>query len=188
VDGINIRNIPLKLLRRNIGFVTQEPFLFSDSIRANLAFGKEGATQEELEAALHVADILTDIQALDRKLDTILGERGVTLSGGQRQRLTIARALLAAPPILILDDALSMVDSQTENRILKRLQSQPSHRTTWIVSHRVATIRQADRILVLDRGRIVEQGHHDELLSASGPYARVYERQLLAQEMEDRFR
>ena len=188
LDDTDIRHIPLKVLRHNIGFVTQEVFLFSDSIRNNLSFGREGARQEELERALYSADVLEEIRALPHGLETKLGERGTTLSGGQRQRLTIARALLSDPAILLLDDALSMVDTQTENRILDRLCLQRPRKTTLIVSHRVGTIRRADRIVVLDQGRIVQQGRHENLLAMDGPYATIYERQLLAQELEERVR
>jgi ATP-binding cassette subfamily B protein len=184
VDGTDIREIPLKILRGNIGFVTQEIFLFSDTIRNNVLFGREGISDHELEAVLRTAHIFEDIQALDKGLDTRLGERGMTLSGGQRQRLTIARAILRFPPILILDDALSMVDTRTEERILNQILELRRNKTGLIVSHRVSTIIRADRILVLDRGKLVEQGTHHELLGKGGLYATLYEEQLIVEELE----
>ena len=184
VDGTDIREIPLKILRGNIGFVTQEIFLFSDTIRNNVLFGREGISDHELEAVLRTAHIFEDIQALDKGLDTRLGERGMTLSGGQRQRLTIARAIAGFPPILILDDALSMVDTRTEERILNQILELRRNKTDLIVSHRVSTIIRADRILVLDRGKLVEQGTHHELLGKGGLYATLYEEQLIVEELE----
>ncbi len=184
VDDRDIREIPLKILRGNIGFVTQEVFLFSDTIRNNVLFGREAISEDDLEAALRTAHILEDIKTLDNGLDTGLGERGMTLSGGQRQRLTIARAIVGSPPILILDDALSMVDTRTEEKILNQILELRRHKTNLIVSHRVSTIIRADRILVLDRGRLVEEGTHLELLRSGGLYAALYEEQLIVQELE----
>jgi ATP-binding cassette subfamily B multidrug efflux pump len=185
IEGRDIREIPLKMLRKQIGFVTQEVFIFSDTIRNNVLFGRSGASSNEIETALRVADIFEEIQTLDNGLDTLLGERGVTLSGGQRQRLTLARALILDPPILILDDALSMVDIRTEERILNQVLRQRRHKTNLIVSHRISTINRADRIVVLERGRVVEQGPHANLLALGGVYATLYEKQLLALELND---
>jgi ATP-binding cassette subfamily B multidrug efflux pump len=185
VEGDDIREIPLKMLRKQIGFVTQEVFIFSDTIRNNVLFGSSGASSNELETALRVADIFEEIQALDNGLDTLLGERGVTLSGGQRQRLTLARALILDPPILILDDALSMVDIRTEERILNQVLRQRRHKTNLIVSHRISAINRAERIVVLERGQVVEQGTHANLLAVGGLYATLYEKQLLSLEMND---
>lgn len=182
VGGQDIRKVPLRWLRQQMGVVTQEVFLFSDTIRNNVVFGREGISEASLQQALYVADVLQEVQALEKGMDTMLGERGVSLSGGQRQRLTIARALMADPPILILDDALSMVDTRTEARILGRILGLPGERTTWIVSHRVATIRRADWILVLHEGRLVEEGEHHKLIRAGGQYAALYEKQLLEEE------
>lgn len=184
VDGQDIRKISLKKLRENIGFVTQEVFLFSDTIRNNVIFGRGGVSDNKLERALRTADILEDIQGLEKGLDTRLGERGMTLSGGQRQRLTIARAIIGSPPILILDDALSMVDTRTEERILNQVMEMRQGRTNLIVSHRISTIIRADRIVVLDRGKVVEQGTHEELRRKGGLYSTLYEEQLIVQELE----
>ena len=164
--------------------MTQEVFIFSDTIRNNIAFGRSGVSQKHLEAVLHAADIFEDIKSLEKGLDTILGERGITLSGGQRQRLTIARALILDPPILILDDALSMVDTRTEERILNQVLSLRRNKTNLIVSHRISTISRADRIVVLERGKLVEQGTHKELLELGSIYATLYEKQLIARELE----
>ena len=184
IDGRDIRQIPLKTLRKNIGFVTQDVFIFSDTIRNNVLFGRSNVSQTELYAALRAADILEDIQSLEKGLDTILGERGITLSGGQRQRLTIARALIADPSILIMDDALSMVDTRTEQRILNQLLQLRRNKTNLIVSHRISTISRAERIVVLDRGELVEEGTHETLMKRKGIYAVLYEKQIISSELE----
>jgi ATP-binding cassette subfamily B multidrug efflux pump len=184
VDGRNVRQIPFQTLRKNIGFVTQEVFIFSDTIRNNILFGRSGVSQDHLEAVLRAADIFEDIKNLEKTLDTLLGERGITLSGGQRQRLTIARALILDPPILILDDALSMVDTRTEERILNQVLSLRRNKTNLIVSHRISTISRADRIVVLERGELAEQGIHENLLQKGGIYTTLYEKQIIADELE----
>ena len=184
IDGRDIRQIPLKTLRKNIGFVTQDVFIFSDTIRNNVLFGRSNVSQTELYAALRAADILEDIQSLEKGLDTILGERGITLSGGQRQRLTIARALIADPSILIMDDALSMVDTRTEQRILNQILQLRRNKTNLIVSHRISTISRAERILVLDRGELVEEGTHETLMKRKGIYAVLYKKQIISRELE----
>jgi len=184
VGGCDICKVALRSLRQGIGFVSQEVFIFSDTIRNNVVFGREGIADLEIEAALHAAGILEEVQALENGLDTLLGERGITLSGGQRQRLTIARAIVLSYPILILDDALSMVDTRTEEGILNRILDRRPDKTNLIVSHRVSTIRRTDRILVLDRGELVEEGTHDHLIGLGGNYAALYEEQLRAEELE----
>ena len=184
VDGRDIRQISLETLRRSIGFVTQEVFIFSDTIRNNVLLGRSRVSQRDLEAALDTAQFLEEIKTFEKGLDTLLGERGITLSGGQRQRLTIARALLMDPPILILDDALSMVDTRTEERMLTRILEYRQHRTNLIVSHRISTINRADRIIVLEGGEVVEQGAHTNLLEQGGLYAMLYEKQLVVEELE----
>ena len=184
MDGTDVQDFPLKTLRESIGFVTQETIIFSDTIRNNVLFGRNGVYEGSLEAALGAAEIYDEIQSLDDGVDTVLGERGMTLSGGQRQRLTIARALLSDPPILILDDALSMVDTRTEERILNKILEFRKNKTNLIVSHRLSTISRADLIFVLDRGELVEAGDHKSLMAMGNEYARLYERQLLAQELE----
>jgi ATP-binding cassette subfamily B protein len=184
VDGWNVRQIPLQTLRKNIGFVTQEVFIFSDTIRNNVLFGRTGVSQDHLETVLRAADIFEDIKNLEKGLDTFLGERGSTLSGGQRQRLTIARALILDPPILILDDALSMVDTRTEERILNQVLSLRRDKTNLIVSHRISTISRAERIAVLERGELVELGTHENLLEKGGIYTTLYEKQVIAEELE----
>jgi len=188
IDGVDIRQIPLKTLRANIGFVTQDVFIFSDTIRNNVIFGRSGVSEEELEEVLRTADILEEVHSFENGLDTMLGERGITLSGGQRQRLTIARALIGDPPILILDDALSMVDTRTEERILNQVLNLRHNKTNLIVSHRISTIGRADWIIVLDRGEIVEQGSHEELLNVGILYPSLYKRQLITEELEVGFR
>ena len=184
VDGWKVRQIPLQTLRKNIGFVTQEVFIFSDTIRNNVLFGRTGVSQDHLETVLRAADIFEDIKNLEKGLDTFLGERGITLSGGQRQRLTIARALILDPPILILDDALSMVDTRTEERILNQVLSLRRNKTNLIVSHRISTISRAERIAVLERGELVELGTHENLLEKGGIYTTLYEKQVIAEELE----
>jgi ATP-binding cassette subfamily B multidrug efflux pump len=184
IDGMDVLDIPLKTLRESVGFVTQESIIFSDTIRNNILFGRTGFSQESLEAVLRAADIYDEIQALENGMDTVLGERGITLSGGQRQRLTIARALLSDPPILILDDALSMVDTRTEERILNRVLEFRAQKTNLIVSHRLSTISRADFVVVLDRGKLMEVGDHKTLMERGNEYAKLYEKQLLAQDLE----
>ena len=184
IDGRDICRISLKDLRQNIGFATQEAFIFSDTVRSNVIFGRDGISEEHLKMVLHAAGILEDIQGLENGLDTMLGERGITLSGGQRQRLAIARAVLSDPLILILDDALSMVDTDTEEHILNRVLELRRNRTSLIVSHRVSTIRRADHIIVFEKGQAVEQGTHESLLKLTGVYAKLYEEQLVDRELE----
>ena len=184
VDGRHIRNIRLRTLRKNIGFVSQEVFIFSDTIRNNVLFGRTGVSQSHLETVLQAADIFEDIKNLEKGLDTLLGERGITLSGGQRQRLTIARALILDPPILILDDALSMVDTRTEERILNQVLGLRQNKTNLIVSHRISTISRAKRIAVLERGELLELGTHETLLEKGGIYTTLYEKQIIAEELE----
>ena len=187
MDGVDVREIPLASLRGALGFVPQEPFLFSDSIAENIAFGVPGADSAPLAArmgdAAAVSRLDKDVESFPRGLDSIVGERGITLSGGQKQRTAIARALMVDPRILVLDDALSAVDTYTEEEILSRLRGVMRQRTSIIVSHRVSTVRDADRIFVLDNGRIVEQGRHDELVRHGGLYADLYRKQLLEEEL-----
>ncbi len=183
LDGVDVREISLSLLRGAIGFVPQEPFLFSDSIAENIAFGVADASGERIRAAAAVARLDKDVEAFPKAYDTLVGERGITLSGGQKQRTAIARAILVDPRLLILDDALSAVDTYTEEEILTRLRGIMRQRTSLIVSHRVSTVRDADRIFVLDRGRIAEEGRHDELVARGGLYATLHRRQLLEEEL-----
>jgi ATP-binding cassette subfamily B protein len=183
IDGRAIREIPLRALRSSIGYVPQETFLFSDSIADNIAFGVEDASREEIETSAEQAGIASDIAEFPNGYETILGERGITLSGGQKQRTAIARALIRRPKILILDDALSAVDTYTEEKILRHLRAQMKGRTSLIVSHRVSTVKDADLIVVLEDGRIAELGAHDELIARGGLYAELYEKQLLEEEL-----
>ncbi len=183
VDGVSVRDYPLSQLRSGIGYVPQETFLFSDTLAENIAFGVEHADRKQIEWAADVAGLSEDIAGFPAGLDTLVGERGLTLSGGQKQRTAIARAVLREPRILILDDALSSVDTYTEEKILAQLRGVMRGRTSLIVSHRISTVRDADLICVLDEGGIIEQGTHDELLALGGEYAALYERQLLEEEL-----
>ena len=185
VNGRDIRNLPLTTLRKKIGFVSQDVFIFSDTVYNNVAFGMGDVTDEDVKQALDVAGIHEEMEALDNGLQTLLGERGITLSGGQRQRLTIARAVVGNFPILILDDALSMVDTRTEEGILNRILDLRRERTNVIVSHRVSTIRRADRIFVFDHGSLKEEGTHESLIHLKGIYAALYEEQLLGEAFEN---
>jgi len=185
IDGRAIREYPLEFLRKNIGFVPQETFLFSESVRENIAFGVENATDSEIRSAAEAANIAEDIESFPEKYLTLVGERGITLSGGQKQRTAIARALIRNPRILVLDDALASVDTQTEDKILNHLRDVMQGRTTIFISHRVSTVRNADTIAVLHGGRIVEFGTHDELLALEGYYTDLYNKQLLEEELAE---
>ncbi|MGA3194657.1 MAG: ABC transporter ATP-binding protein [Terriglobales bacterium] len=185
IDGRPIRDYSLSTLRHNIGFVPQETFLFSDSIRENIAFGVPDATLDEIKSAAEAANIAQDIESFPDAYNTTVGERGITLSGGQKQRTAIARAILRSPRILILDDALSSVDTHTEDKILNHLRDLMRGRTTIFISHRVSTVRNADRIAVLHQGRIVELGTHNELIARNGYYTDLYNKQLLEEELAE---
>jgi ATP-binding cassette subfamily B multidrug efflux pump len=191
IDGRPIRQFPLDALRRHIGFVPQETFLFSDTIRENIAFGtslEQGAGEaslEDIKAAAEAANIAQDIEGFPEGYNTTVGERGITLSGGQKQRTAIARAILRSPRILILDDALSSVDTNTEDKILNHLRTIMRGRTTIFISHRVSTVRNADAIAVLHQGRIVELGTHEQLIARNGYYTELYNKQLLEEELAE---
>jgi ATP-binding cassette subfamily B protein len=185
IDGIDVKRYPLGVLRRAVGYVPQETFLFSVPLRENVGFGKDRPlTPAELEWAGDVSQLGKDVADFPARYDTMIGERGVTLSGGQKQRTAIARAVAKDPRILILDDALSAVDTYTEAEILKRLRGVMRERTSIVVAHRISTVKDADEILVLDEGRVAERGTHRALLELGGLYASMYRRQLLEEELE----
>ncbi len=184
IGGRDVRDIPLPVLRRNIAVVPQESFLFSDTLAANIAFGRPEAARSDIERAALLAGLGPDLARFPAGLDTRVGERGITLSGGQKQRTALARAILTGAPILILDDAFASVDTETESRILASLEAATAGRTVFLVSHRLSTMKNADRVVVLDEGRVAEMGTHDELLERGGLYAALAERQRLEEEVE----
>jgi ATP-binding cassette subfamily B protein len=189
IGGVDVREIPLSRLRSAIGFVPQEPFLFSDTIAENVAFGvapnQDAAVRDtQIRQAAAVARLDKDVDEFPRGYDTAVGERGITLSGGQKQRTALARAVMTDAPILVLDDALSAVDTYTEEEILARLRAVMRQRTSILVSHRISTVRDADQIFVLERGRIAERGRHDTLVARGGLYAALYRKQLLEEELQ----
>jgi ATP-binding cassette subfamily B protein len=177
LDGHDLRDYDQRELRRHIGIVQQDVFLFSDTIADNIAYGRPGAAQSDIEAAASRAAANTFIRDLPQGYETIVGERGVKLSGGQRQRIALARLFLKDPPVLVLDEATSSLDTQTEEQIRKTLERQSQGKTTIIIAHRLSTVRNADCIIVLDHGTICEQGTHDELLAKKGKYYQLYEAQ-----------
>jgi ATP-binding cassette subfamily B protein len=184
VGGVDVRELDLAELRRRIGFVPQETFLFSATVRQNIAYGFDGADDEAVEEAADISRILPAIREFPHGFDTLVGERGITLSGGQKQRTAISRAVIRSPEILILDDSLSSVDARTEEEVLSRLRRVLRTRTSILISHRVTTVREADRIVVLDQGRIAEEGSHANLVARGGLYARMVEQQLLREQLE----
>lgn len=185
IDGVNIKKIPLHILRTNIAYVPQDSMLFSDTLTHNIAFGKKDATMEEVQEACREACVHENILDFPEGYETVVGERGVTLSGGQKQRCAIARALLKDAPILILDDSLSAVDTDTEDRILENLKAKRHNKTTLIIAHRISTVRNADHILVLDEGKICEYGTFDELMEIQGVFRSMYEKQQLEKQLSE---
>jgi ATP-binding cassette subfamily B protein len=183
IDGVRLQDYPLKTLRSSLGYVPQETFLFSDSIAGNIALGVEHASEETIREAARLSHILPDVAEFPKQFQTLIGERGITLSGGQQQRTAIARALIRNPKILVLDDALSSVDTDTEEKILMALRDVMRVRTSILISHRVSTVKFADQIIVLREGQIVERGRHDELVKQEGYYADLYQKQLLEEEL-----
>jgi len=184
IDGVDVRSIPIRVLRSHIGYVPQETFLFSDTITENIGYGTDNGTEEHVQMAAEVSRIAHDVRDFPKGFETMLGERGITLSGGQKQRTSIARAIIKQPRILILDDALSSVDTYTEEEILKKLRGVMKGRTSIIISHRISTVKDADQIVVLHEGKIAERGTHDELVERGGIYAELHRKQLLEEELD----
>jgi len=185
VNGVGVREMPLTVLRRQIGYVPQETFLFSVPLAENIGFGVEAISEERVQEVMQIAQLAKDVEDFPEGIATMIGERGVTLSGGQKQRTSLARAIAKDPAILILDDAMASVDTHTEAEILRRLHDVMQGRTTLIISHRCSTVKDLDHIIVLDEGRIVEEGTHESLLQLRGLYAEMYRRQLIGEELEE---
>jgi ATP-binding cassette subfamily B protein len=185
IDGVPLQKYSLHALRSSLGYVPQETFLFSETIAENIAFGVDQPSSSDIQEAARLANILPDVEEFPKQFDTMIGERGITLSGGQQQRTAIARALIRNPRILVLDDALSSVDTATEERILSHLKEVMRDRTSILISHRVSTVRFADQIIVLKGGEIVERGTHEELAGRDGYYADLYQKQLLEEELTE---
>ncbi len=185
VDGFNIKTIPLRVLRKNIGIVPQETFLFSDTLKNNILYGTTNGNDELVESVSEISQLINDVKDFPKGFETKLGERGITLSGGQKQRTSLARALAIDPKILILDDSFSAVDTSTEEEILKKLKIFMKDRTSIIISHRISTVKDADKIFVIDDGKIAEEGSHDELVANNGIYADLHYKQLLEQELKE---
>jgi ATP-binding cassette subfamily B protein len=183
IDGVDINDWKLESLRQQIGFATQEPFLFSDTVGENIRFGRGDANQDEIVQATEIAALSKDIDTFPGRYGTIVGERGITLSGGQKQRTAIARAIIKKPAIIILDDATSAVDTETEHEIGERIKHVLDKRTSIVISHRVSSVKDADLILYLDNGKISERGTHEQLMTG-GSYAELYRSQLLEMELE----
>ncbi len=184
IDGVDIRKIPLETLREQVGYVPQDNFLFSTTIRSNVDFADTKRAPEDIEEYTKLAQVYDNIAEFPKKFDTLVGERGVTLSGGQKQRLSIARALVKEPSILIMDDSLSAVDTETEEAILNNLKGVMAARTTILIAHRISTLKQADQIVVIDEGSVIQQGTHEQLIAEPGLYKELYEKQLLEEEIE----
>ncbi|HEY6906500.1 MAG TPA: ATP-binding cassette domain-containing protein, partial [Ignavibacteriaceae bacterium] len=185
IDGKNVKKVPLDILRKSIGYVHQEPFLFSDTIMNNISYGVRDINPGKVKEVSEIANFDKDVESFPLGYETISGERGITLSGGQKQRATLARALATDPKILILDDSFSSVDTNTEEEILKNLKKFMKGRTSIIISHRISTVKDADKIIVLSEGKIAEEGTHDQLVSLNGIYADLHYKQLLEKELEE---
>jgi ATP-binding cassette subfamily B protein len=185
IDGIDIKQMSLRRLEAAIGYVSQDIFLFSGSVRDNILLGVQSGDAAQVEEAARIAQLLPAIQSFNRGFETVIGERGVRLSGGQKQRTALARAIIKNPPILILDDAFSSVDVETEEEILRELKQFMRGRTTLLISHRISTVHEADMIVYLRDGAVVEQGSHDELLARRGAYYELYRRQSVEREVEE---